>query len=67
MQKILNETLKYINVSTLDHYKTLYENKNMRTNLEGNSLVVQCFSVCASNTEGKGLIPVWGTEILHAV
>ena len=38
----------------------------MRINLEGNSLVVQCFSLCASNTEGEGLIPGWGTEILHA-
>ena len=32
MQKILKETLKYINVSTLDHNKTLCENKNIRIN-----------------------------------
>ena len=32
----------------------------------GTSLVVQWLGLCASTTGGTGLIPGWGTRILHA-
>ena len=33
---------------------------------QGTSLAVQWLSLRASNTGGAGLIPAWGTKILHA-
>ena len=33
----------------------------------GYSLVVRCLGICPSTTEGKDLIPGWGTKVLQAI
>ena len=39
----------------------------MKTLLKGTSLVVQWLRLHASNAEGMGSIPGWGTKIPHAI
>ena len=34
--------------------------------MKGTSLAVQWLRLCLYNAGGTGLIPVWGTKILHA-
>ena len=37
-----------------------------KNQLVGTSLVVQWLRLCAPNAGGMGLVPGWGTKILHA-
>ena len=39
---------------------------NLTKYIQGTSLVVQWLRLCASIAGGMGLIPGWGTKILHA-
>ena len=45
----------------------LVEERNLNNYILGTSLAVQCLRLSASTAGGTGLIPGWGTKILHAL